>query len=123
MVQAVAPPGWPRPVVPAGVHGWEDSATAWLFDVSPPEFRSYPVLRRHPVVLVRFALTHAEAGLQASRSGLGEVRTSLRDHAEPETVDLAVVTWEREIARLLALRRSVGLVEEALRGRRFRPRL
>jgi hypothetical protein len=34
-----------------------------------------------------------------------------------------VETWHAEAARLLAERRAVGLVEEALRGRRFVARL
>ncbi|MDP9443844.1 MAG: hypothetical protein M3P83_05650 [Actinomycetota bacterium] len=123
MVQVVAPPGWPAPVPPAGVPGWEEAAVRWLLDVCPPEFRSYGVLRRHAVVLARFAAAHVDAGLAASRTGLGEARTSLRDHVAPETVEAAVAAWEREIARLIALRRSVGLVEDAVRGRRFRPRL
>jgi hypothetical protein len=38
-------------------------------------------------------------------------------------VDAAVETWQRESARLIAVRRAVGLVEEALRGRRFVERL
>jgi hypothetical protein len=51
------------------------------------------------------------------------VRTSLRDVVAPETVEQAVQAWERETARLVARRRAVDLVEQALRGRRFRPRL
>ena len=38
-------------------------------------------------------------------------------------VEAAVETWQRESARLLGVRRAVGLVEEALRGRRFVARL
>jgi hypothetical protein len=34
-----------------------------------------------------------------------------------------VETWQRESARLLGVRRAVGLVEEAVRGRRFVARL
>lgn len=122
-MQSAIPPGWPGPVLPAGVPGWEDSASRWLLDLGPPEFRSYDVLRRHTLVLARFAALHVEAGLAASRTGLGQTRDNLRDHVEPETVMAALTTWEREIARLLALRRSVSLVEEALRGRRFRAKL
>ncbi len=38
-------------------------------------------------------------------------------------LDAAVQAWEREAARLIGVRRAVGLVEEALRGRRFVARL
>ncbi|QNN52949.1 hypothetical protein [Nocardioides mesophilus] len=89
----------------------------------PPEYRSYPVLRRHEVVLARFAVLHVEACQAAVRRGLSEARGLLRDVADQDTVEGAVETWQAESARLLAERRAVGLVEEALRGRRFIARL
>jgi hypothetical protein len=123
MDRLVVPPGWPQGVRPPGAPGWEHTAVAWLLDVCPPEYRSYPVLRRHEVVLARFAVLHVEACQAAVRQGLSEARAELRDVADPETVQSAVDTWHREEARLLAERRAVGLVEEALRGRRFVARL
>jgi hypothetical protein len=123
MVQLVAPPGWPRQVRPPGAPGWERSAVAWLLDICPPEFRSYPVLRRHDVVLARFAVLHVEACQAAVRRGLSEARAALREVADLAAVEAAVETWQTESARLLAERRAVGLVEEALRGRRFVARL
>ena len=123
MVQLVAPPGWPRQVRPPGAPGWEHSAVTWLLDICPPEFRSYPVLRRHDVVLARFAVLHVEACQAAVRRGLSEARAALRDVADLAAVDAAVETWQAESARLMAERRAVGLVEEALRGRRFVARL
>jgi hypothetical protein len=119
----VTPPGWPAPVRPPGAPDWERTAAAWLLDLCPPEFRGYPVLRRHTVVLARFAVLHVEACQAAVRRGLGEARTVLRDVADPEVVAGAVTAWQAEEARLLADRRAVGLVEEALRGRRFVARL
>jgi hypothetical protein len=94
-----------------------------LLDICPPEFRSYPVLRRHDVVLARFAVLHVEACQAAARRGLSEARAALRDVADRDVVEGAVQTWQAESARLLGVRRSVGLVEEALRGRRFVARL
>lgn len=123
MAQYVAPPGWPRQVRPPDAPGWEETATRWLLDICPPEYRSYPVLRRHVVVLARFAALHVEASQAAVRRGLSEARAVLRDIAEPRTVEAAVETWHTESARLAAERRAVGLVEEALRGRRFVARL
>jgi hypothetical protein len=123
MVQLVSPPGWPRQVRPPGAPGWEHTAVAWLLDICPPEFRSYPVLRRHDVVLARFAVLHVEACQAAVRRGLSEARSALRDVADLAAVDAAVEVWQAESARLLAERRAVGLVEEALRGRRFVARL
>ena len=123
MDRAVAPPGWPRAVRPPGAPGWERTAVNWLLDLCPPEFRSYPVLRRHDVVLARFAVLHVEACQAAVRRGLSEARAELRDVTDPDTVEAAVETWHAEAARLMAERRAVGLVEEALRGRRFVARL
>jgi hypothetical protein len=123
MAQYVAPPGWPRQVRPPDAPGWEETATSWLLDICPPEYRSYPVLRRHVVVLARFATLHVEASQAAVRQGLSEARAVLRDVAHPGTVEAAVETWHAEAARLAAERRAVGLVEEALRGRRFVARL
>lgn len=117
------PPGWPHPVRPPGAPDWEDSATAWLLDLCPPEYRTYPTLRRHAVVLARFAVLHVEACQAAVHRGLSEARGGLRDVAEGAVVEAAVETWQRESARLLGVRRAVGLVEEALRGRRFVARL
>jgi hypothetical protein len=110
-------------VRPPGAPGWERSAVAWLLDICPPEYRSYPVLRRHDVVLARFAVLHVEAGQAAVRRGLSEARAALRDVADLAAVDAAVEAWQAESARLMAERRAVGLVEEALRGRRFVARL
>lgn len=120
---AVVPAGWPAPVLPPGVEGWEGSAARWLLDICPPEYRGYSGLRRHVVVLARFAVLHVEAMQAAARKGVSEGRTALRDVADPDVVERAIATWQVEQARLLGLRREVGLVEEALRGRRFRARL
>lgn len=119
----VAPPGWPAAVRPPGAPDWEVTATAWLLDQCPPEYRTYPVLRRHPVVLARFTVLHLEACQAAVNRGVSEARGVLREVAEVSVVEAAVETWQRESARLLGVRRAAGLVEEALRGRRFVARL
>ena len=95
----------------------------WLLDTCPPEYRGYGVLRRHPVLLARFAVLHVEASQAAVGRGLSEGRGVLRDVAGEAEVAAALEIWEREAARLLGLRRAVGLVEEALRGRRYVARL
>jgi hypothetical protein len=119
----VAPPGWPAQVRPPDAPDWEGTAARWLLDICPPEYRSYPVLRRHVVVLARFAVLHVEASQAAVRRGLSEARGALCDVAGADTVEAAIEAWHREAARLAAERRAVGLVEEALRGRRFAARL
>ena len=75
------------------------------------------------MVLARFAVLHVEANQAACRRGLSEARADLGQVAELAVVDAAVQTFQLEEARLLAVRRAVGLVEEALRGRRYVARL
>ena len=119
----VAPPGWPSQVRPPDAPGWENTAVNWLLDISPPEYRAYPALRRHVVVLARFAVLHVEASQHACNRGLSQARAELRDVAELDVVEAAVQAWHAESARLIGVRRAAGLVEEALRGRRFVARL
>jgi hypothetical protein len=119
----VAPPGWPAQVRPPDAPDWEHTAQNWLLDICPPEYRSYPALRRHLVVLARFAVLHVEASQLAARRGLSQARAELRDVASLDVVEAAVQAWQAEDARLSGVRRAVGLVEEALRGRRFVARL
>ena len=123
MNAVVVPPGWPDEVRPPGTPDWERTATAWLFDLCPPDYRAHDVLRRHPVVLARFAARHVAAGIEAARLGLATTRDELRSVVDPETVTAAIGAWEREGARLVRAQRAVALVEEALRGTRFRARL
>ena len=123
MARPVAPPGWPREVRPPGAPDWEVTAAAWLLDLCPPDYRRYTGLRRHVVVLARFAVLHVEASQAACRRGLSEARADLRDVASLAVVEAAVQTFLLEEARLVSVRRAVGLVEEALRGRRYVARL
>ena len=123
MASHVAPPGWPPQVRPPDAPDWERTAVDWLLDLCPADYRRYTGLRRHVVVLARFAVLHVEANQAAVRRGLSEVRADLRDVASLEVVDAAVQTFQLEEARLLGVRRAVGLVEEALRGRRYVARL
>ena len=119
----VAPPGWPREVRPPDAPGWEESASAWLLDLCPPDYRRFPGLRRHVVVLARFAFWYVEAQEAAIRRGLSEARSDLVQVADLDVVEAAVQTFGLEQARLSAVRRGVILVEEALRGRRYVARL
>jgi hypothetical protein len=110
-------------VHPPGAPEWERSAAGWLFDRCPGEYRAYGVLRRYPVVLARFVAHHVAACLDGNRRALAAARTELRDVVTPEVLAAAIQAYEREGARLVAETRAVGLVEEALRGRRYVPRL
>ena len=119
----LVPPGWPREVLPPQAPDWERSAVAWLFDLCPPDYRAHDVLRRHPVVLARFAAEHVGAGVEAARAGLRTVRRDLRDVVPPQVVEAAVTAYDREGRRLVVVGRQVALVDAALRGERHVPRL
>lgn len=116
-------PGWPPEVPPPQVPDWTRRAVAWLFDLCPPDYRAHDVLRRHPVVLARFAAGHVRAGVAAARDGLATVRADLRGVVPPEAVEAAVAAYEREGVRLAAAARSLDLIDAALRGYRYVPRL
>lgn len=108
---------------PPGTPGWERVAVGWLFDLCPPDYRAYDVLRRHPAVLARFAAGFVAGAVEAAQRGLRTVRADLRDVVPQEALDAAVAAHEREGARLARLRTQVDLVERALRGERWVPRL
>ncbi|MDO5535596.1 MAG: hypothetical protein Q4F65_13225 [Propionibacteriaceae bacterium] len=113
------PPGWPEGVRPPHSPEWEHTATAFLLDCCPPDYRAYPVLLRHPVVLARFAAEHVESQVQACREGLGGVRASLGEFVAPEVLESALNAWHEQAELLRRRRREVALVEEALRGKVF----
>jgi len=119
----VAPPGWPAQVRPPDAPGWEHTAVNYLLDQCPAEYRRFAGLRRHVVVLARFAVLYTEAQQAAVRRGLSEVRGDLKDVADEAVVEAAVQTFLLEESRLLAVRREVGLLEDALRGQRYRVRM
>jgi hypothetical protein len=113
------PPGWPEGVRPPGAPDWERTATAFLLDCCPSDYRQYPVLRRHPVVLARFAAECVDAQVAACGVGLGECRASLDGLVPPDAIEDASQAWRAQEAALRRTRREVALVEEALRGKVF----
>ena len=119
----LVPPGWPEQVLPPQVPDWQRSAVAWLFDLCPPDYRAHEVLRHHPVVLARFAAGHVESAVEAARAGIRTLRADLRDVVPPDVVAAALAAYDREGRRLVQTGRQVQLVDQALRGERFVPRL
>lgn len=121
--QCYLPPGWPSEVDPPAHPDWQASAVGFLLDCCPADYRAYPILRRHPVVLARFAADFVEGQIASSRTALAQARASLSDVVGPQVLDGAVEMLQSEEARLIRVRRSVALVEEALRGKIFLPKL
>ncbi len=122
-MRPTVPPGWPAGVHPPESPEFEKHAVNWLLDLCPPEYRQYDVLRRYPVILARFAAEHVRSSADAARGGLAGVRGDLLGIVPPEALEAAVAAYERELARLATVGRAVSLVDEALRGRRFKAKL
>ncbi|MFC5910062.1 hypothetical protein [Streptacidiphilus monticola] len=120
---ASVPPGWPPQVRPPGAPQWEESARNWLYDQVPGEWRRYEVLQRHPLLLARNVRYHVEGAINGHRLGYSRARVETADHIEPPTLQQLLEADAREGARLVALARQVRLVEDALQGVRWVPRL
>ncbi len=117
------PPGWPTGVHPPGSEGFEATAVAWLLDVVPPDYRLHGVLRRHPVALAAMARHHTAACVEGARQGYRTARTELAEALPPHAVDAVLAAYRAEGRRLAAIAQAVVLVERAIRGENFVPRL
>ncbi|HEY6276627.1 MAG TPA: hypothetical protein VIX86_09880 [Streptosporangiaceae bacterium] len=117
------PPGWPTGVHPPGSQDFERTAVAWLLDVVPPDYRLYGVLRRHPAALASLARHHLAACVEGARQGYRTARTELGGAVPPHGLDAVLAVYRSEGRRLVATANAVGLVERALRGETFTPRL
>ncbi len=117
------PPGWPEAVRPPDSGGFERTATEWLLDLCPPDYRGYRVLRQHPLALAWLAGKHVQGAKLATTDALSRVRSELADDLGPGAKQALIGAIESEQARLMAAARAVSLVEQALRGHRYVPRL
>ena len=117
------PPGWPAGVHPPGSDDFESTAVGWLLDVVPPDYRLHGVLRRYPVALATMARYHSRACVEGARQGYRTARTELAGALPPHAIDTVLAAYRKEGARLAAIARAVGLVERALRGEVFTPRM
>ena len=120
---AYLPPGWPTGVHPPGSDDFEATAVAWLLEIVPPDYRLHGVLRRHPVALAAMARHHTSACVEGARAGYRTVRTELAEELPPHAVDAVLTAYRTEGRRLAAIARAVALVERAIRGEVFTPRL
>ena len=116
------PPGWPPEVNPPGSEDWETTASAWLLDLVP-EYRQHAAVRQHPVVLAFIARHQISGAVQGARQGYRTTRTELGEFAPPHVIDAALRACRAEGQRLAATANAVNLVERALRGETFIPRL
>ena len=120
---AYIPPGWPAGVHPPGSEDFESTAVGWLLDVVPPDYRLHGVLRRYPVALAALARYHSKACVEGARQGYRTARTELAGVLPPHAIDTVLAAYRKEGARLAATAEAVDLVERALRGEEFTPRM
>ncbi len=120
---AYIPPGWPAGVHPPGSEDFESTAVGWLLDVVPPDYRLHGVLRRYPVALATMARYHSKACVEAARQGYRTARTELAGALPPHAIDTVLAAYRKEGARLAATAEAVDLVERALRGEVFTPKM
>ena len=120
---AYMPAGWPAGVHPPGSEDFESTAVGWLLDVVPPDYRLHGVLRRYPVALAIMAGYHSRACVEGARQGYRTARTELAGMLPPHAIDTVLAAYRKEGARLAATARAVGLVERALRGEVFTPKM
>jgi hypothetical protein len=117
------PPGWPSAVRPPGSDDWERTAVTWLLDLCPSEYRAHPAVTSNPLGLAWLAQRHVVAQGQANGAARAAARAELKERLDPSAVERLIEVLEHEHARLRALYRAVRLVDEALQGRRYVPRL
>jgi hypothetical protein len=110
-------------VHPPESEGFEATAVAWLLDVVPPDYRLHGVLRRHPVALAAMARHHTSACVEGARQGYRTARSELAEALPPHAVDAVLAAYRAEGRRLAAIAQAVVLVERAMRGEAFVPRL
>ena len=120
---AYIPPGWPAGVHPPGSEDFESTAVGWLLDVVPPDYRLHGVLRRYPVALAALARYHSKACVEGARQGYRAARTELAGALPPHAIDTVLAAYRKEGARLAATAEAVDLVEHALRGEVFTPKM
>ncbi len=94
-----------------------------MLDLAPADYRGYAVLTTNPVALARVVGHHVEAQRVGAREAVKGARRELSDALPPQAIDALLDVLAAEEARLGSAGRGVGLVEQALRGRRFAPRL
>ena len=61
--------------------------------------------------------------MEAAREGYRTARTELAGALPPQAIDTVLAAYRKEGARLAATARAVGLVERALRGEVFTPKM
>ncbi len=115
-------PGWPRDLPDPGSAGFDERVVGWLLDRGPADLRGSD-LRLLPLALAQTVGHIVDGELAGLRTAYAGARSGLRDVYSAADVDRVLAALEAEGARLLAVRREVALVCDALaeRGRQGVP--
>src|SRR6202023_2346889 len=77
----------------------------------------------YPVALATLARYHSRAGVEGARRGYRTARTGLGGALPPHAIDTVLAAYRKEGTRLAATAEAVDLVERALRGEVFTPKM
>lgn len=115
------PPDWPLHLQDPDDPDFVDAATRWLWEVGSLDRSPLSVWARHPRALAFRVARDVEARLEGARVAYAQARVALRDSGVD--VDEVLAELEGEAATLQRAQREVGVVGEALAGRRWQARL
>jgi hypothetical protein len=108
------PPGWPPQVLPPDEPGWVHSATSWLLDILPPDYRAHSEIVAMPRVLAWMAATHVEHYEAATQRGYRSAAVDLRGFVAPESNKQVLDVYQAEKQRWATVREGIRAVRRAL---------
>jgi hypothetical protein len=109
-----APPGWPAQVLPPDDPEWVRSATSWVIDILPPDYRTHAEIVAMPRVLAWMAATHVDHYQAATQQGYRTAAVDLRGRESPEVIQQVLAVYRAEKERLAAVREGIRAVRRAL---------
>jgi hypothetical protein len=110
-----APPGWPPQVLSPDEPDWVRSATSWLLDILPPDYRAHADIVTMPPVLAWMAATHVEHYEAATtQQGYRSAAVDLRRFESPEVIEQVLDVYRAEKERLATMLEGIRAVLRAL---------
>ncbi|NBF00505.1 hypothetical protein FE391_45860 [Nonomuraea sp. KC401] len=109
-----APPGWPPQVLPPDDPEWVRSATSWLLDILPPDYRTHAAIVAMPRVLAWMAATHVDRYQAATQQGYRTAAVDLRAFDSPEVIEQVLDVYRAEKDRLATVREGIRAVRRSL---------